>query len=291
MKSILLIAVIFLPSVFAIAQPANLDFENWYTDGAGKQRLTGWEHFSAWPNTNNSGSMLGTWRDSNMQHGNYALKMSRWYSYTNDWVRQKASIGFSPATVTGYYEYIDDSLVGPFAHDTAQVQVFLTKWNTSLNRNDTVGTGYADLPASVYYTPFNCNIIYTATTTPDSITLHILPTKWAYHSGICATSGTCSYLTIDNLSLGATNSIQYVSTSGMQVFPNPFDRSLTICAGTAAGQIAPAEIRISNVLGQVIYSTTMTGSEEHINTEKLDKGPYVLEVIRPGHRDRSVIVK
>lgn len=292
MKSILFIAIICLTTLPAIAQPANLDFENWYADSAGVMRLSQWEHFSAWPNTLNPGTMFGTWRDSNAQHGNYALKVSRWYSYTNDWLRQKTSIGSRPAAVTGFYEYIDDSLMGgPYKHDTAQVQVFLTKWNTSLNQNDTVGTGYADLSASLHFTPFACNIVYTAAATPDSITLHILPTKWAHGSGVCVSGGTCSYLTIDNLSVSSATAINYIATGGIQAFPNPFDRLLTISATASAGTAAPIQIRIYDIVGQQVYSGCMTGQEKLIDTEKLAKGTYILEITRVDRREILMIVK
>lgn len=95
----------FLLSAFLIltlqtsAQIVNADFEDWYTDTIGKERLIGWEHLIKYNGANVS--MFGTWKDIHSEHNTYALQLSRWYNYTWDIVRQKNSYQFFAFVLIG----------------------------------------------------------------------------------------------------------------------------------------------------------------------------------------------
>src|ERR1043165_2869184 len=83
----------------AHAQLLNTDFENWYTDSIGQVRLFDWEHLNGPDDINPGPQFFGTWQESNSQHGQRALKLSRWYNYTWDAVRQRAPINYKPAAL------------------------------------------------------------------------------------------------------------------------------------------------------------------------------------------------
>src|SRR5437016_5380597 len=141
MKKLALICLSNLIAILATAQASNLDFENWYTDSLGKNRLYNWENFAGGGTAPNN-SLIGTWMSTDAEHGVYALKLSRWYSYTYDWVRQRTPNSLRYVGVNGYYKYIDTRLGSvPGDFDTAMVQVFLTKWNIAAAHQDTVGSG------------------------------------------------------------------------------------------------------------------------------------------------------
>jgi len=178
------------------AQIVNADFEKWNdTLVPGFPRLEGWDHVKR---TGTVGGFFGTWRDTPGEHGKYGLMVSRWYYYDWDAVRQITPINYNPDWLTGFYRYTSTNLVGPNPQDTATVEVYLTLWNSTLNRRDTVGTGSQDLWLSTVYAPFICPIGYTMAGIADSFRILISPSKLKGPGG-CRDSNYCSFLTVDSL--------------------------------------------------------------------------------------------
>lgn len=278
MKYILLVPVFSLLASFAYAQPANLDFENWYSDTSGNLRLFNWDYLLA--NSNNpSTGVFGTWRDTIAEQGLYALTVSRWYNYTDDWARQKAAMTVRPASLSGYYSYIDDSLVfGSAAHDTALVQVFLTKWNSASVTNDTIGYGRAELTANATYTAFSCTVFYLNSNIPDSITINIFPTK-SYPigpKGMCVSGNKCSYLTVDNLSLESVNAIVPLPTQLFQYYPNPVANTLFIKPLENWLHTATIHAVLTNIWGQVVWDKVVAQRAQEIDMQDVLPGNYFI---------------
>jgi len=278
MKKALLVFALSLSAVVAKAQLANLDFENWYTDSAGKLRLYNWEHLisnSDIPNID----FFGTWRDSLAEHGMYALTLSRWYSYTDDWVRQRASLSSKPSALNGYYQYTGNVLApgSAAAFDTGLIQVFLTKWNSVSASEDTVGSGMAEPTTDSVYTAFNCSINYTSSNAPDSITINIFPTKWTPVSltGGCASGGLCSYLTVDNLSLEFTSGISTLPAQHFRLYPNPVGDYLMIETDKAFhGQTFQA--LITDMLGKTVLNMPLNQAITQLSLQTLMPGNYFI---------------
>ena len=277
MKKAILIPILSLVASVASAQLTNLDFENWYPDTSGHLRLTNWEHLMSNANDPNF-EFFGTWRDSVAEHGIYALTLSRWYDYADDWVRQKAAAASSPAQLSGYYEYVDNTMVGLLETDTALVQVFLTKWNSASSKEDTVGSGKKDLTSNPVYTAFNCPITYISGITPDSVTINIFPTKWfptavAAH---CPINGKCSYLTVDNLSLQAPSGIMPVVTPPFRFYPNPAKQTLTIKTGEPLLQTNTFRVLLTDCVGRVVLDEPVNEVTSQINLANIMPGNYFI---------------
>lgn len=269
-----LIAVFFfcLGCCSASAQLLNADFENWYVDGAGHNRLNDWTHLDF--GIPNSGFMA-TWEVSDAAHGAHALKLSRWYSYRSDWVMQKASVMAKPGMVTGQYKYTDNILMSPYNTDTAIVSTWLTVWNTTTLKCDTVGAGKALLTGVPGFTTFICPITYTDARTPDSIIVFIRPSVW-YNNGVfCDVSiGNCSQLTIDHLELAEPS---LTTTTGSPQRVSAIVSSSGILTLSAAHNIT--EVLICNTLGQQMLRGQYNNSKIQINIAHLPAGVYVVTAI------------
>ena len=276
MKKTLLVLFLSLSAAIANAQLANLDFENWYTDSTGKLRLYNWEHLisnSVLPNVD----FFGTWRDSLAEHGTYALTLSRWYSYTDDWVRQRAASSSRPLALKGYYQYIDNTLApgSAAASDTGLIQVFITKWNSTSMSEDTIGSGFAEPALDSAYKLFTCPIVYTSANTPDSITVNIFPTKWTpvALTGVCASGALCSYLTVDNLSLEATTGIVSAPVQYFRFYPNPAEDYLMIETGNPS-PLQSFELLVTDCLGRMVLQAPLSQATTQLSLRALMPGNY-----------------
>ena len=233
----------------AQAQIANSDFENWYVDSNGKSRLTGWDHLVKYDFANSG--FFGTYKAAPGEHGQYALTISRWYSYTWDVVRQFSPVAFKPVSLSGYYKYTDNDLTSGRAKDTALVEIYLTKWNAASSRRDTVGTGTKELGLCIAFAAFSCPLSYSGSTNPDSILIRLLPSKFKNSVGACADSGWCSFLTIDNLSLDQSTGVYAPPLSHIAVFPNPVTNTLFI----DLKQSGLCNLNVTDVLGKSIWKS------------------------------------
>jgi len=284
MRQLLFLVVLCLVFTTGYCQLTNLDFEDWYSDSTATKKLYGWQHLSY--DKGLPGSMIGTWEDSNAEHGLHALTISRWYGYIKDWVRQRAEISSRPSGISGHYKYIEDTLLSPYNTDSAVVNIYLTKWNTTSAINDTIGSGKELLSHSAGYTAFNCNIIYMSSSTPDSITIDILPTYLKKNFGMCKdVSGKCSYLTIDNLSVSAPTDVTHIMTAGFDIYPNPVKDKLMV---RLSGQVAvPMSLCIMDVLGRAAFKSTLLKPSTELDLSGLKAGNYFL-LLQDGNSEVQV---
>jgi hypothetical protein len=267
--------LIALGSLTANAQLANPDFEDWY-QVFGVDRLDVWEHLAKGDQP--TSTFPGTWKSTDSHHGDFALMLSRWYNYTWDVVRQKAPINTKPDFLNGYYHYTLTNLVGAVTHDTALVQVYLTRWNGSTMTQDTIGKAVKELGHAGSYTAFSCAIDYLMFGQPDSILIHIQPSKFEGIGTSCVDSNYCSFLVIDDLSLSTASSVPNTRYTGIRLYPNPVQNQLNIWNGD--GHIT--EVRVTDLTGKLLASIAGADARVSINAEKWAPGIYLVHL-----RDRS----
>ena len=274
-KTFLLIALVATAQA-ASAQLTNPSFENWQPGPDGNNRLTGWRHevMGGFENL----ALHGTYPDSVSQHGQLALKLSRWYSYTYDQVRQRAPISFSPGALTGFYLYTNANLVSQ--KDTAVAEVYLTRWNAATQQPDTVGFGEQPLPEITQYTAFSCAITYTSSLAPDSITVLIKPTKTndQCEPGI---GGWCSFLTVDNLSLSVLSAApDSRANTALQLVPNPANRHVRLTLPPEA-QNQTATLHLTDLSGKTVRQQPLSPTEAlflELRLPSLPAGLYVVKL-------------
>ena len=210
------------------------------------------------------------------QNGEYALLVSVWYFYTKDMAVQNAPIDYRPAALTGFYKYENNVLVGTSENiiDTAQISVYLWKWNAMTSRKDTIGSGILNIHEEISeYEAFTVNIDYYTDEIPDSITVVLDPSmvnRYIDRNYISENSFS-SFLTIDNLSLlSSTNNNEAKQHSTYQIYPNP---------ATEIVQISDfkGEISIFDLSGNKIMERNIDINQP-LPISHLPAGPYFLNL-------------
>jgi hypothetical protein len=181
---------------------------------------------------------------------------------------------FKPSALTGYYKYTDNNLSNGRTRDTALLELYVTRWNSSANQRDTLGTGAKELWLSGSFSAFSCPVTYTASGTPDSILIRFQPSKFGTGgAGACADSNYCSFLTIDNLSLEQSTGVSVLSQSRLSVYPNPADNSITVDLKQGTGTIV-----MKDVLGKTVSVHPPGSARAVLDISNLSAGVYFLYV-------------
>lgn len=270
-SKIFLSAFLFVFATRASAQLRNADFEDW-SDTSQKPTLVAWQHMTGTLDSNDTTAFrFGTYRTDTAEHGTYALKLSRWYSYTMDWVREIVPVTTRPTTIRGYYSYVDNVLTGPHL-DTASIHVSATRWNTGTNDRDTVGYVEIDLGPSAEFAPFSGTVHYSSAAMPDSINVSIAPS--CFRAQGVAPNGWGSYLTVDNLSFDAAESVASHGIDGFAVYPNPAQDQITLQSGGHSA--TPRWIDLYDPLGRNVLHELMNPGTTTLDVQRLPTGYYTL---------------
>lgn len=285
MKKLLYIMIGLSLPIIASAQLQNLDFETW--DNPVNRELlyrnnpTGWVCSNGW--FGNENALFNSdfiWPiDTTAQHAEYALRLSVWYNHTKDAALQTAPINYRPTALNGFYKYEDNFVFNQLDSilDTAQAIVILSKWNTARAKRDTIGFGKLNIyKATSTFKDFQVPIAYSSAAEPDTIVVFLDPSIVARdinfdyrHGG----SGTCSFFTIDNLSLASGNTtgisgiIPYLA---LTVHPNPTADQLHF--ETISGAMS-----IFDITGQCV-STFSLKEATSIDVTHLSRGVYFMVV-------------
>ncbi|MDR3681028.1 MAG: T9SS type A sorting domain-containing protein [Flavipsychrobacter sp.] len=280
MRKIILTCLFAVFALNGFAQLTNLDFENWYADSAGGQKLVNWMHYTR--NTLiTQGHQVGTWQDTDRYSGNYSLMLSRWYGSAYDHVIQGAATTLKTQGITGYYKYEDASLYststgGPFVIDSANITVAVTKWNAVTASRDTIGLGHTLLPGMTNFTPFSVAVNYTSSAVPDSIFLHICPTIYTQSNlPWCPGGGYCSYLTVDDISVLPVAVATLKLGNSLTVSPNPVSNVLRIVLDNKS---ISALLCIEDMAGRIVVTPMHINGSAELDLSALSPGAYVVIV-------------
>lgn len=269
----------------AAAQLKNLDFENWnYTvtfDDPAQNLPTGWKCTNRWFGYEEAQFTDKMVRpvDSGAQSNNYALSLFTFYNYMKDAAVQTAAISTRPAALQGFYKYEENFIIWGVNNyiDTAQLSVWLTKWNGALSKRDTIGFGRFSAHDSVkVFTPFQAAITYYSNEQPDSITIYLDPSfigRYPESDIQNEAHGGRSVFTVDNLSLtNAATSIPAMSPKAtLPVYPNPATDRINFAPidGTAF---------LFDISGKQVMNTQLN-NERSINIEQLTAGAYYMRIM------------
>lgn len=274
------------------AQLQNPDFENWQSpvvfDVAPNNKPVGWNCANRWFGTEHADASFTFQEpvDTVAQHNNYAIRLSVWYHTTKDAAWQTAPINYRPAALQGYYKYEDNIFIDgtESVTDTAQVVVILTKWNSALAKEDTVGSGiFTTAEAVSSFTAFNVPIQYSSSAMPEKITVLLDPSIIGryYERNYYSNADKCSWFTVDNLNLiNSPTSITGVpAKQNLPVYPNPASDQINFepISGNAV---------ITDLSGKQIMNVTLK-NERSINIQHLASGKYILQVNDKNNRVHS----
>jgi hypothetical protein len=275
MKTIIFSLMACLP-LLAGAQITNNSFENWTSQTVDPSRI----YPTGWPLLNDEYHF----RSTDAYEGNFSLKVSVWYYYVKTVATQRAAIHTRPATFNGYYKYTDALLkitgMSDIVADTALVTVYMTKWNSTSLRRDTIGSGQIPLTETAVYTLFSCHIAYAAADNPDSISIILDPSKVRRTDAeprfqSIGSKQECSFFTVDMLSFSATTANEIIPQKEpvIAIFPNPATNHISI-KGTKANDA----ITIQSVDGKKMYEATMSLNSGSIDVSGFPPGIYIAAI-------------
>lgn len=292
MKKILLLLVVGLCLTTLHAQLVNTDFEQWDNPVSdGSNIPTGW----VWSDGNILDPSFEFVHGANTdaQNGNYAVKLSVWYFYVKDMAVQTAPINYKPESLTGYYKYQDNYIVQTGVGtvvDTAQVSVYLTKYNPVTMQKDTIGSSVLSIHTSQStFTQFTAPINYTSAEMPDEVTVMLDPSivrrpgmdiSYIHSEGF----GETSYFTVDNLQLSSPLASENNIRETVQVYPNPTAGNLYITNYTG-------KVSVFNSAGQVIMANCSVSPTLPLSLSNLKKGMYYIELVTNDKIQYQKVVK
>lgn len=291
MKTLLLCGASLLIHLAGYSQLQNTDFENWVNpinNTWSVNRPVSWTRTNGIPNSFFIDFLHPPATPA--QNGNYALRLSIWYTYDLDMAIQVAPINYRPTGLTGFYTYTDNKVYDDgnvLIDDVAKATVRLTKIDPTTGNAVLVGLGETQLTAALTYTPFTCVINYFSSDIPDTIEVEFDCTLIDKVSGVSVTptdqSGISSILTIDNITLTTQPlSTQNFSLNSLKVYPNPANSIVNF-------QGFEGEVKVYDISGKnVKTSTTNSGS---IDVSNLDAGVYILSFTNEDDVYNTKIIK
>ncbi len=277
MKTITILLSVLLLPLAGHAQLQHASFEDWVNpvveNQGGQNRPVGWtiSHGRGVPMDSNAYYPAVT----DAQSGNYALMLGIWYTYTKDIASQTAFITYRPSALTGHYKYTNNRVMieNDEGNDQALAQVYLSKWNSTLGRRDTIGVGELILNAADDYTLFTCPITYTSGDVPDRVTV-ILDCSLMNRSGsfnvTAGMGGVASFFTVDSIAFVQESlTTSAVSKKELLIYPNPASDFLNITNFSGA-------VQLYDMTGKLLISQAEYKSP--ISVSNLSKGAYFLKL-------------
>jgi hypothetical protein len=178
-----------------------------------------------------------------------------------------------PASLSGFYKYVDVA-----AGDSAEVTVILKRWNSTLQKRDTVAYGSLTLAASTVYTTYTVNINDRMPgVSPDSIIIMFNSSKY---NGFDPVTWTLPTLYIDRIAMPETpNGIAEIAGSlSSLVFPNPFsDEAIVSIDGQINGYCNPV-LQVFDATGKEVMRTAVEGNKARVSRATLATGTYIYKV-------------
>jgi len=170
-----------------------------------------------------------------------------------------------PTSYTFYYEFV------PVGTDTAFTQVVLSKWNTGMNKRDTLAIGGVVIGGAVgTYTQKTVTLTWLKPmTNSDSIQLLFASTK---HNTSSAVAGTKFYVDDVNMISGGS-SVQTLMADGSFVtaYPNPASTMITISSTDEKAKYA----KVYDLTGRLVNTYELTNKLTKIDVSSYENGMYI----------------
>lgn len=217
-----------------------------------------WEFDSPW----------GISRTTDSYSGGYSLILHNWYQYVEQKISYSDTINFRPQYLQGYFKYItggDNELA------QGNATVTLTRFNGS--SNDTIANGTYLFDSTAYFTPFQINLNYISSLTPDSIKILIINSDKACTGQYMV----CNLLYLDNLTLTDVPLAveNFNSKPAISFYPNPAKENIAFKLFNNDNNYT---LNIYDIFGR-LNKTIMVKNNSPISLSGLAKGIYFFTLI------------
>jgi hypothetical protein len=184
--------------------------------------------------------------------------------------KPKSGFAFTgqPLSLTGNWQYMAGGT------DQGYVAVYLTKWNASNQKRDTIAVAIKPLGTGMVmsWTAFTINLGYKSMAVPDSAVIIL--------SASGATPANNSMLYIDNLAFAGTTAgfNELKNTPTISLFPNPADNQVTVGVGNQNNALT--KIELFDILGNTIRIMEIKNpaSSYPLDLSGLSKGQYLVKM-------------
>jgi hypothetical protein len=291
MKKIITVIVALGLSVAAKAQIPNAGFENWTTVGS-------YQIPDNWGTSNHTTATYSVFTATKATPGSPGSSYLKLTSKTTgtfvskgiavsgklDTVTMlpKSGVAYTqrPATFTGKWQHMI------YGSSQGSVKVLTTRWNTTMNKRDTVAHAEQTLAGmAMSWANFSMNLNYMDSLNyPDSCIIVLQA------SGANPTNN--DYLWVDNLAFTGTVAVStntgstvgikegQATLSNLSLYPNPVNDVLQI--KLSASQAQSITIELLDVSGRVLFSKTTVATsgevKENIDVKSYPKGAYLLKL-------------
>lgn len=262
------------------AQIPNSSFENWTA-------ATGYETPDGWDNLNPATTVASTYTcekgTTGAPAGSYFLKLTSKTVLTYvapglavagkiDIAGQKPKSGFAftgrPQSLTGKWQYMASGA------DQGYIGIWLTKWNTTSSKRDTVAMKVYTLPGmAMSWANFSINLDYLKDVNPDSAIIGFSA------SGLTPVAG--SYLWVDSVAFAGNVPVNVSNTTphkySVQTYPNPVKGNLSVDFGNNIDE--NLNLQMVDLLGRTVKEAAYTGGQQvyTFNTSDMPSGIYYLK--------------
>jgi hypothetical protein len=219
-------------------------------------------------------------RVSNTAHtGSVGVVLWSWYYgqangdmlYGTHYYNNGLPFSARPLALTGYYKFVlVNSKNGE--PDSALIQLFLTKWNTSANKRDTIAYAETHLGASANYQQFSATVNYQNQLIPDTLIIYGRSSYNQWTNCDMDGFGNCNYLYLDDMALTMPVGINEIEVNNLLLFPNPATDRIQINK--------PVVFNIYNTTGEILLNGN-TINQNTIDLSVLVKGVYFIQLRDP----------
>lgn len=288
MKNLFLLSLIgFIIITNSFAQIPNNSFESWTTVGT-HVNPDNWGCLNDYTSTYSTTVFTCTKATNTPPQGTSYIKITSKNISGLGMVHGVAVCGtLNPVTrkpVAGFpYTLRSQKLTGKWQHmsasDQGYIDVLLSKWNSSLNKRDTIAYKHTVLGAMVMsWATFNITLNYVSGEFPDSAMI--------FCSASPAVAAASDYLWLDNLSFTGTvipTGIDdaKLSENTTSVFPNPCSDILNL--SLYLDKPSQVIVQVFDITGKMMksedYGTLNGANEKSLKVNSLSKGIYLLNII------------
>lgn len=259
MKKTLLLSTFLMAVVIASAQIPNAGFETWSTVGS-------YSEPDSWSTLNAMTTSMSVYTAEKGTPGSPGTSYLKLTSKTvtgmgvMPGIAATGAVNVSTMNVTGGFPYTTRpaNLTGSWQYmamsgsDQGFVAVYLTKWNVSTMKRDTVAYAVKPLAGmAMSWATFSIPLTYNKSFVPDSA-LIIMSS-----SGMTPANG--SYLWVDNLAFSGAGPTAITSTesiiNNVTLYPNPTKYKINISCNIKDG--GNYTVQIVNLLGKVVNNQTV----------------------------------
>lgn len=192
-------------------------------------------------------------------------------------------MGFTGQPVKGFQAYAGQPVSYDFwykfnamANDSAYTTLIITKWNTGLNKRDTLAAaGSYIITAAAAYTQVTIPITWLINAAPDSIQLFFSSSR--RQVGGTNQPPTGGQLFIDDVNFNMPVGVQNLLADGSfaMVYPNPASNVLNISTNSQKAKFA----KVYDLTGRNIATYELTGSITKVDISSYENGVYIYTVM------------